>query len=256
MRRYAELGSDVRNAVFLAPTELTQPRLSGPVASAEPARPEPPHRTLVTSAEVSRTGRSDGIIVPKSESFAGGIPIAIFGDVPAEADPPRWNVTYGKSGNPFEYSVGPDFVDIVSLADDQVGFSMSVTGGRVTSDVNNRTGTGERDPDIDPTALHAVTLQHFREYGHDVHTLEAEWLQPLDGEGSYNWYSYFGNLGGRLEHEVTDADRREAAARTWGGRLAANLGFTEVASVREAWRHTKGDDEFVARDIIVEFVKP
>lgn len=180
----------------------------------------------------------------------GGIDKAVFRYTRFSGDE---FVTYGRSGQKFYYTITSDSVNIATEDGSSIGFSASVEDGVLSAFVDNTIGPGEKHPDLHPTKLIKHTIAYFKDRGHEITTFEGHWVATDTPGDSVNWEEFAEQYDAS---DRSDEAAIAAARNTWTGRLAAELGFTEVNSVFVEPLADGIEALYPYDDVIVRFEKP
>jgi len=85
-----------------------------------------------------------------------------------------------------------------------------------------------KHPDLHARDLVMRSVQYFDDVGTEIHTIEFNWF-PEKGQ-SDNYVVYMSHLP--TGEEPTEEQYKQAVFSTWSGKLALELGFTEIISIR------------------------
>ncbi len=140
--------------------------------------------------------------------------------------PFRGNIC-GGSGRRIFCSIDSDNIVILDATEQKFRLSASVNTESVTVAVRSRDWkNGERHPDLFGKKFVAWALRYFESQGHFIGKFKSEWFQGDDIYSNINYVSYREGIESGL-------DPIQAAKNTWTGKTVVELGFTEVADLRE-----------------------
>jgi len=115
------------------------------------------------------------------------------------------------------------WIEITDPKDDYIMHAV-VRGDTMRMDINTRKKNGERHPDFFARRFLIFAYEYFLANGHKIDRISTFW--PLSGSKfhSVNYEQY-------LEILKKGVSPENAVKATWAGRLAGELGFTEVENI-------------------------